>query len=212
MNSQKGLLIVIFVVISIVILSVIGGYWLSQPVKPVTLPTVVTEVPQPSNAPGPTAISEMTSWQVFENSKISFKYSSDWKVEDKTNTLTLSIPFLPGKTVPFYVDIAEHLNKESLEEKDWAKANILTYCTGEVTKSPLIFEDFKIGEMSGVKVTASDIPPTLITKKDDKIWTFAINVGYCDGGSSVDENDPTTKAHIDTFNKILSTFQFTDSN
>lgn len=165
----------------------------------------------------PPSSDETENWKTFNNSNISFKYPNDWNIEDKTNVVTVYGPNqkFPNqvedptyKYFPFYVGLVKHANTENLEEKDWAKKNIITYCSGEVTKSPLSFEDFKIGEVIGTKVKALDIPPTLVSKRGDQIWTFSINVGYCDGGSPVDEDEPITKSHINIFNQILSTFKF----
>lgn len=174
-----------------------------------------------TTAPSATSVpqsDETANWKTYTGFRYSFKHPLDWGVDGNT---TIYGPYqkFPDKNsnkdfvyFPFYVIIGQHTNEENLQENEWAKRNIETYCSGEVTKSPLNFEKFTFGQLNGVKVTGDNIPPTLISKKDDEIWTFSINVGYCDGGSPVNEDDPQTKSHIKILNQILSTFKFTDQS
>lgn len=185
---QKGFAPVLILVGILVLATVAGGVYLFSQFQASKLqppnPVVTSQTPSPTtsaSSPVPNGTGETANWKTYTNKDLSFKYPSDWSVDDTVITATS-----PRVKIVIVSEDSTLMN-ECMEK------------IAEEIKNSLVVKKFA-RVITGAMCSTSDSTPR-------EIWIVPSKDAYSPGisyGYSATESQQAEEI----FDQILSTFRF----
>lgn len=210
--KQKGVTLILIVILIALALGV-GGYMLyNQQAKP-TPPPTTQPTPSPTASPVPTDTGETADWKIYSNPKLGYsvKYPKSWYlreydwgsiIENKKkleSPHTPVSPKTPQDPTYFNIKITTYETKADLSLRDWI-INVWDRML-EIAKPPLEPEQLiviSIDKVQGYKLEfrGAEITSTHIFLESNQNKVYEISAAF---------NHPGEEK---IFNQILSTFKF----
>jgi hypothetical protein len=160
-KSRSMIVFIILLIILVACVASIGGFWVARQ-------TLTTNTPSPTPTPPESPPQDPTAdWKIYSNSKYSFKYPSNWTLNDLTEGKQIEVYFQPDRTKSVGAILVEKLTQPP---RNISQYNIKKQIGNQNTDC--------LHDTSGFKTwcyLSNSMISILITKDQDSIYNEILN-------------------------------------
>lgn len=215
--KQKGFSVILILVGIFIISGVIisGAYYLGTLKSKPQNPMVTSQTPQPTP-------DETANWKTYISTwgNFKFKYPNEWRiVEEREESYSMTLDNQKDQTSIESVSISISTGIYNITEEEFTNPQSWYWLnrTGAAKASPIKATPLEIGGKKAMKWDPEHYDPTLKNyprrvSTNYEIWLGGSNKRGMSISLIYAEANPKSREVLNIFDKILSTFKFTDQN